>query len=113
MRGNTGWNYRPFTRLTDMEIRQKPFICRVAPFETGFEIQWFDNGQPDGAHKLLWRVRFSRAAWQEMPLKEDTAAVYGLCEHMDYEFKVVRCDGTGESGVRLAHTGYVPGTVVN
>ena len=113
MRGNTGWSYRPFTRLTDMEIREKPFICRVAPFETGFDVQWFDNGQPAGAHTLLWRVRFSGDAWQQLPLTGDTARVDGLCAHVDYEFKVVRADGTGESGVRLAHTGPVPGTVVN
>ena len=113
MRGNTRWNERPFTRLTDMEIRRNPFICRVAPFETGFDIQWFDNGQPDGAHKLIWRVHLTQDEWQEMPLTGDTARVEGLIEHRDYEFRVVRCDGTGESGLRLAHTTFVPGTVVN
>lgn len=113
MRGTTCWNYKPFTRLIDMDIRQKPFICRVAPYETGFEIQWFDHGQPEGSHKLIWRVYLSQDAWQEMPLTGDTARVDGLIEHRDYEFKVVRCDGTGESGLRLAHTCFVPGTVVN
>lgn len=113
MRGNTCWNYRPFTRLTDLDVRRKPFICRVAPFETGFDIQWFDNGQPGGAHKLIWRVYLTQDAWQELPLTGDTARVEGLAAHCDYEFKVVRCDGTGESGLRLAHTTFVPGTVVN
>lgn len=113
MRGNTRWNERPFTRLTETEIRRKPFICRVAPFETGFDIQWFDNGQSDGAHKLIWRVHLTQDEWQEMPLTGDTARVEGLTEHCDYEFRVVRCDGTGESGLRLAHTTFVPGTVVN
>ena len=113
MRGNTCWNYKPFTRLIDMDVRHKPFICRVAPFETGFDIQWFDNGQPYGEHKLIWRVYLTQDAWQELPLSGDTARVEGLVEHRDYEFKVVRCDGTGESGLRLAHTTFVPGTVVN
>lgn len=113
MRGNTRWNYRPFTRLTELDKAQKPFICRVAPFASGFDIQWFDNGQPDGEHKLLYRLRLTQDSWQEIILTEDTARVEHLSEHCDYEFKVVRCDGTGESGLRLAHTSFVPGTVVN
>ena len=24
MRGNTGWNYKPYTRLIDMDVREKP-----------------------------------------------------------------------------------------
>ena len=48
MRGNTAWNYKPFTRLIDMPMRELPFICRIAPFAGGFEMQWFDNGQPEG-----------------------------------------------------------------
>ncbi len=113
MRGNTGWNYKPFTRLIDMEVRSLPFICRVAPFVGGFEIQWFDNGQPEGAHVLKYRVYTSLSEWQEIPLTADTARVEGLVDEQDYEFKVVRADGTGESGLRLARTGFVPGTVVN
>jgi len=88
MRGNTCWNYKPFTRLIDMDIRQKPFICRVAPFETGFDIQWFDNGQPKGAHKLIWRVYLTQDEWQEMPLTGDTARVEGLVEHCDYDSRL-------------------------
>ncbi|MDI9498649.1 MAG: sialidase family protein [Bacillota bacterium] len=113
MRGNICWNYRPFSRMTEMDIRQKPFICRVAPFATGFDIQWFDNGQPDGAHKLVWRVYLTQDEWSELPLSGETARVEGLVEHRDYEFKVVRCDGSAESGLRLVHTSFVPGTVVN
>ena len=113
MRGNTGWNYRPYTRLIDMDIREKPFICRVAPFEGGFELQWFDNGQPDAAHELIYRKYLSPDKWRTLALTADTARVDGLCDCCDYEFKVRRCDGSGESGLRLAHTGFVPGTVVN
>lgn len=113
MRGNTGWNYKPYTRLIDMDVREKPFICRVAPFETGFEIQWFDHGQPEGGHALYYRGYTSLKEWNIVPLEGDTARIENLIEEYDYEFKVVRTDGTGESGVRLARTGFVPGTVVN
>ena len=113
MRGNTGWNYKPYTRLIDMDVREKPFICRVAPFETGFEIQWFDHGQPEGGHALYYRGYASLKEWNILPLEGDTARIENLIEEHDYEFKVVRTNGTGESGVRLARTGFVPGTVVN
>ena len=113
MRGNTGWNYRPFTRLNEMEKRSLPFVCRIAPFVGGFEIQWFDNGQPAGEHKLLYRVYASLGEWTEIPLAGDTARIEGLVDEQDYEFRVVRCDGTGESALRLVRTGFVPGTVVN
>ena len=113
MRGNTGWNYKPYTRLIDLDVREKPFICRVAPFETGFEIQWFDHGQPEGGHALYYRGYTSLKEWNIVPLEGDTARIENLIEEYDYEFKVVRTDGTGESGVRLARTGFVPGTVVN
>ena len=113
MRGNTGWNYKPYTRLIDMDVREKPFICGVAPFETGFEIQWFDHGQPEGGHALYYRGYASLKEWNIFPLEGDTARIENLIEEHDYEFKVVRTNGTGESGVRLARTGFVPGTVVN
>lgn len=113
MRGNTGWNYRPFTRLTEVSRQSLPFICRVAPFPAGFDLQWFDNGQPDGEHRLLYRVYTTLGPWTEMPLAADTARVEGLDNHQDYEFKIVRADGSGESAVRLVRTGEVPGIVVN
>ncbi len=113
MRGNTTWNYKPFTRLIDIDLREKPFICRVAPFEGGFGIQWFDRGQPDGAHKLMYRSYTSLKPWTEIELTSDEARVENLLDEHDYEFKVSRADGTGESGVRLARTGFVPGMVIN
>lgn len=94
MRGNTGWNYKPYTRLIDMDVREKPFICRVAPFETGFEIQWFDHGQPEGGHALYYRGYASLKEWNILPLEGDTARIENLIEEHDYEFKVVRTDGT-------------------
>lgn len=113
MRGNTAWNYKPFTRLIDMPRRELPFICRIAPFAGGFEMQWFDNGQPEGGHLLLYRTYTSLKSWTEVALTGDTIRVDGLIDEHDYEMKVVRTDGSGESGIRLVRTGFVPGIVVN
>lgn len=113
MRGNTGWHYRPFTRLCDIEARSLPFVCRIAPFVGGFEFQWFDNGRPDGTHVLHYRVYRSLGAWKVLPIRGETVRVDCLEDEQDYEFKVARADGTGESGVRLVRTGFAPGTIVN
>ncbi len=113
MRGNTAWSYRPFAQLNDLDRTKLPFICRIAPFVGGFELQWFDNGAPDCAHKLLYRVYGMYGDWTEVSLSGDTACVNDLIDEQDYEIKIVRCDGTGESGIRLVRTGFVPGTVVN
>lgn len=113
MKGNTGWNYRPFTRLIDMEIRTLPFVCRIAPFAGGFEFQWFDNGAPDGEHFVRYRVYTSLGEWTDLPLREDTLRIEGLTDQQDYEFQVCRKGAEGASAVRLVRTGFVPGTVVN
>ena len=113
MRGNTGWQYRPYSPLQDAERRELPFICRMAPFSGGFEIQWLDNGQPDGSHILRYRPYQSRVDWTELPLTADFIRVDDLADEADYECQVARADGSGESNLRLAHTGFIPGTVVN
>lgn len=113
MRGNIGWNYRPFALLIDTNRTKKPFICRLAPFVEGFELQWFDNSAPHYAHQLFYRVYGSLGEWDTFSLNSDTACVKGLMDEQDYEVKIVRGDGTGESDIRLVRTGFVPGTVVN
>jgi hypothetical protein len=113
MRGNTGWHYRPFSRLTDMEIRKQPFVCRIAPFEDGFEFQWFDNGAANIAHDVRYRRYASLEDWREIALTEDTLRIDGLADETDYEFQVSRADGSAMSALRLVRTGSVPGMVVN
>nr|HML48112.1 sialidase family protein [Clostridia bacterium] len=113
MRGNTGWQYKPFTRLIDMEARSLPFVCRIAPFEGGFEFQWFDHGGKDAGHAVSFRVYKSLKDWETRPLSGDTLRIEGLTDEQDYEFKVSRVGAAGESAVRIVRTGPVPGIVVN
>lgn len=113
MKGDTRWNYRPYSRLIEMDVREKPFVCRIVPQETGFTFQWFDNGRDAIAHIVRWRKYRSPGAWQQQDLCADEHAISGLECDQDYEFAVARKDGTGESHLRLVRTGFVPGTIVN
>lgn len=113
MRGETGWNYRPYSRLIDMDVREKPFVCRIEPFAGGFRFQWFDNGRENGRHVLRYRKYRSVGEWKEAALDGNEQTLVGLEDEADYEFIVARADGTGESHLRLVRTGDVPGTVVN
>lgn len=113
MKGNTGWNYRPFIPLTDIETKQLPFVCRIAPFAGGFTFQWFDKGAPDGEHFVRYRVYTSLEPWTHLPLRGDTQRIEKLTDQQDYEFQVCRKGTAGVSAVRLVRTGFVPGTVVN
>jgi len=113
MKGTACWDVRPYRRLTEMNQALSPYICRVAPFETGFAFEWFDCGAPDEAHAVLYRERGSAQAMQEMTVQECTASVSGLKTDTDYEFVLKRADGSAQSRLRLVRTGVYPGTVIN
>lgn len=113
MKGATQWNYQPFTRLTEMEKRDLPFICRIAPFAGGFAFQWFDHGAPDAAHEVRYRVYRSEKPFVSLPVAGDTVRIDGLVDEQDYEFCLARVGQRGESAVRLVRTGQAPGVIVN
>ena len=113
MKGVIGWDhcpYRPFDKWAEAE---KPFICRIAPYRSGFEAEWIDNGSTDG-HILQYRQMESYDPWTEINCAGNSARVDGIGDHTDYEFRVRRTQ-TPEicSAVRYVRTGETVGTVVN
>lgn len=44
MRGYSGWSYRPYVAPEHFGRESMPYICRMAPTDTGFTVQWFDAG---------------------------------------------------------------------
>jgi len=112
MRGTTSWAYKPFFRLHEIHKATLPYICRIAPHRDSFEFEWFDRGS-DGAHKLMYRKYCTMDAWAEASLNGPVFELTGLICDMDYEFKVVRTDGSGESDVRLVRTCDMPYNIVN
>ena len=114
MKAVTRWDYRPFVRFDEPERAFLPYICRVAPERGGFTFEWFDKGAPDTQHRLLLRRRGAFVWEGEQQVSDPVIDVGGLYDGADYEFCVLRADGSARSLVRLVRTGEIPGdTVVN
>jgi len=113
MKGFSRWDHHPYCRLTELDKAQKPYICRLAPFETGFVFEWFDRGAPDDAHAVLYRRLGSDAPMTEFLTKGQQVRVDGLEADADYEFVLCRADGSAQSDLRYVRTGCYPGTVIN
>lgn len=111
MKGVSSWSFRPYTELYRQERGVNPYICRLAPFAGGFELEYIDNGAPDAAHKLLVRPR-GGDVFAEYPLSGGEFRLEGLRDLTDHEICVEREDGK-RSELRLVRTGWVPGTVIN
>ncbi len=109
MKGNSKIHHRPYIRPNDFEGRGKPYICRIAPFETGFEFEWLDFA--DGTYTLFCGVREEEAKASQS-VTESVVRVDNLTPDTDYEFYIQRNDGS-KSNTRLVHTGACPeGTTV-
>jgi len=111
MKGITSWNFTPYVTALNEERGRAPYICRIAPCVGGFTFDFIDNGAENASYKLLLRKR-EYTTFEEQPIEGMSVTVDGLEDERDYEFCVVRDDGT-RSSVRLVRTGFVPGTVVN
>lgn len=112
MQGITGWHYRPYTRLTETQRAQRPYICRIAPGAGCFSLEWFDHGDA-GPHVVSIRASQSPEPEVTLPLTEREMTIGGLEDGQDYELCVRRARAEGQSDRRLVRTGAVPGTVVN
>ena len=112
MRGITSWNYKPFRRLHEQEQGELPFICRIAPFEKGITLDWFDKNY-QGEYDLYYRKYKTMDPWQQKPVHGESATIDNLDDQQDYEFYIQRKKAEGKSATRLARTGWVPGVIVN
>ena len=112
MKGLSGWNQTPFTRLTETHRKTMPYICAIAPFEGGFRFEWFDKGSLE-PHKVVIHKYESRSTPIEYTLTSPVFTVEDLDDCSDYEFTVWRRDMSACSATRLVRTGKTLGTVVN
>ena len=112
MKGMVSWAYRPFRPQAAHERTKLPFVCRIAPFEGGFEFEWVDAGS-DGAHELTVKKSGETAPVLVRTVFDPVVTVDGLEDLCDYTFTVSRVGGEG-SVTRLVRTGKFPGdSVVN
>ncbi len=116
MRGYEGWSYRPYSPYDQMELRNLPYIGRVAPGADYIELEWLDNGaSAEEKYEIYWRKYKSDDSYNSMSAAAHTVRITELETECDYEFYVSRFGSkeAGKSFVRIARTGEAPGTVVN
>lgn len=114
MRGNDTIHQHPYIPLNCPEDLKKPFICRLSPFETGFEGEFLDNFAPESAHTLFLRKRGSEDAYRTIALSDTAFTVSGLEKETEYEF-FIESDKGEKSHTRLLRTTALPAgsTVIN
>ncbi len=96
------WACAPFVPLRSRGKENHPYICHIAPYDSKFEMEWFDKGS-QGPHTLYYRLRDSEENYTAMPLTSSYITVEGLDNDTDYEFFVARDDGTAKSDTRLVN----------
>ena len=106
------WGATPHAPIRHPERYYEPYICRLAPADHSFTIQWLDNGG-EGAHTLYYRLRDSEDEWVSLPLTEKSITVTGVENLVDYEFYIERDDKRGKSRTRLVNCCDAPGVVIN
>ena len=106
------WGATPHAPIRHPERYYEPYICRLAPTDHSFTLQWLDNGG-DGAHTLYYRLRGSEDEWVSVPLTEKTVTVKGIENLVDYELYIERDDKSGKSRTRLVNACDAPGVVIN
>lgn len=99
------WSFEHYQPLDRTEV---VLIDRVAPGKTEIALSWCGG---TGRSVVRYRRKGSAAAFAELAAVGTFATITGLTEHEDYEFYVA-CEN-GQSRLRFARTGEVPGVVVN
>lgn len=112
MRGSNLIHKRPYIPPTKRENYYGPYICRLAPFENGFEFEWLDN-YCLGKHTLYYCIR-GKEEKINLPIEDTVVKVEGLLSNQEYEFYLESESGR-RSNTRLVRTGIVPegSTVIN
>ncbi len=114
MKPNMNWQFRPYAPFSRPQTALLPYVCLLAPNETGFEIELIDNGMPESEHVLFVRPRGTEEEWRKISFSGDRLKVSSLDAERDYEFYVSRLeDESARSALRLVRTGFYPDTMVH
>lgn len=115
MKGVSSWSFRPYVRpIEDVYRLTRPYeihICRIAPSVTSVTFDWLKIADTDADEYTVFYKKIPDLEFTPVKVNTETAKLTGLETGADYAFYVT-C-GEGHSRVRLARTGYAPGTVVN
>ena len=90
MKGSNKPTHRPyFPPNVAASRREQPYICRLAPGEFGFELEWLPL-ESTGPYNLCYGIRGSED-YEIFPLLDSVARVRGL--EPDTEYEVLTVDG--------------------
>lgn len=111
MRGSNLIHKRPYIPPRK-ENQNAPYICRLAPFENGFEFEWLDNYGTE-TYTLYYGIRDGEEKISQ-PVLDSVVKVEGLLSDQEYEL-FIESESGRRSNVRLLRTGLVPkgSTVIN
>ena len=105
MKAYNKWNYKPL-----VESMEKPYICRIAPYEKGAIIQYIPLNE-ESEITVFYKKR-EGATWHSVKMTSNPFDLTGLEER--YEYEIYLEDDNGNKGTkRLFMTGFYPGKVIN
>ena len=104
MRGSSGVVHKPYQPAVCPRGEGVPYICRLAPFATGFEAEWI--GDETMAHTLFYKRREAKS-YASLTVLDRVVRVSGLECDREYEFYIEREDGR-RSNTRLVRCGEIP-----
>jgi len=107
LKGAAGWQYRPFLPPDRAGEKGKPTICRLAPFETGVEVEVLEPGA-----SVHIREKDTREPWRIVRTEGRAAVIGGLRPDTDYEL-FAQIPGGARGRPRYARTGFYPDRIVN
>lgn len=112
MRGSSKIYYRPYLPLNRVRETVCPYIGRLAPGETGVELEWLDNGS--GGHHTLFYGKKGEEEKTALSVADNVVRIDGLEKETEYEFYIEAENGV-KSRTRLFRTGAIPEgcTVIN
>ncbi len=108
MTGKSTWSYTPYVPF--LYNRDDIYVCRIAPDETSFHIEWMGTNKDKGTKVFLRREGQGEFELKAFVFKPE-CTIPDLEENTDYEFYLE--NGDKKSNVRLVRTGKNVGTVVN
>ena len=110
MKSYNNWNYRPYTPADKYEERFLPYLCRIAPYETSVEIEWFDEGDKTTSH-TLHIGRYNTDEDNIYQLTDKSITINGLDSNEEYK-TYIKDENGRVSKIRRFRTGFVPGKIV-
>ncbi|NLX94522.1 MAG: hypothetical protein GXZ02_11900, partial [Clostridiales bacterium] len=112
MKSPKTWSFAPYRQLDD-ELEYAITVCRLAPNTDFIELEWLCDSSvlPLSAEFLIHYKSLDETVYTPITVAGNKAKLTGLKPDTEYELYVTA--GDNKSCVRLARTGFVPGTVVN